>query len=63
MDRYKNMFNGVSAGGGFRTNFEMIVLSKKPPHSNHLSGLLAMFKQKLRQPNEVEIPGVRVTAR
>lgn len=57
------MFNGVSAGGGFRTNFEMIVLSKKPPHSNHLSGLLAMFKQKLRQPNEVEIPGVRVTAR
>ena len=63
MDRYKNMYNGIFAGGGFRTNFEMIVLSKRPPHSNHLTGLLTMFKKKLCQPIPVEVPSVRVTVR
>ena len=57
------MYNGIFAGGGFRTNFEMIVLSKRPPHSNHLTGLLNMFKRKLCQPIPVEVPSVRVTAR
>ena len=49
MDRHKYMYNGVFAGCGFRTNFEMTVMSKKPPHSSHLSGLLAMFKKKITQ--------------
>ena len=26
MDRYKDIFNGFSVGGGLRTNYEMIVL-------------------------------------
>ena len=63
MDRSKHMYNGIFAGGGFRTNFEMIVLSKRPPHSNHLTGLLTMFKRKLCQPISVEVPSVRVTVR
>ena len=63
MDRYKHMYNGVFAGCGFRTNFEMVVLSKKPPHSNHLSGLLTMFKKKLCPSIEIDIPSVRVTVR
>ena len=63
MDRYKNMYNGVFAGCGFRTNFEMVILSKKPPHSNPLTGLLTMFKKKLCPSIEVEIPSVRVTVR
>merc|ERR1712029_903151 len=63
MDRRKSMFLGVSGGQTVKTNYDMIVLSRKPPNCNHLSGLLAMFKSKICQPYRLEVPGVRVTAR
>ena len=64
MDRSKNMFAGVFAGGGIRTDYQMIVLSRKPPQCGHLSGLLSMFKGKISSGSQqLDIPSVRVTAR
>ena len=63
MDRSKYMYNGVFSGYGFRTNFEMIVMSKKPPHASHLAGLLAMFKKKISPSIDIDIPSIKVTVR
>jgi Rab3 GTPase-activating protein catalytic subunit len=65
MDRFKDMFIGVATGGGFRTNYEMIVLNKRPPYCDHLTGLLNMFKSKIKQDcaSDLEIPSVKVSAR
>ena len=63
MERYKVMYAGVGLSGNLRTNYNMIVLSKKPPHCKHLAGILSLFKSKLCQPFKVEIPWVKVTAR
>ena len=57
MDLGKNMFVGVGVSGTVKTNYDMIVLSRKPPNCNHLSGLLGMFKAKICQPYRLEIPG------
>ena len=57
MDRRKSMFVGVGCSGTVKTNYDMIVLSRKPPNCNHLSGLLGMFKAKICQPYRLEIPG------
>ena len=65
MDRYKDMFNGFSVGGGLRTNYEMIVLKKRPPYCDHLTGLLNLFKTKIREncDADVELPSVKVCSR
>ena len=65
MDRFKDNFNGYSIGGGFRTSFEMTVLNKRPPHCDHLTGLLNLFKTKIREncDAETEIPSVKVCTR
>ena len=57
------MFCGIFVGGGIRTDFQMVVLSKKPPQCGHLSGLMSMFKGKINSGSIVDIPSVRVTAR
>jgi hypothetical protein len=63
MERHKNMFVGIFAGGGIRIDFQMVVLARKPPHCGHLSGLLSMFKGKISAGSVVDIPSVRVTVR
>ena len=63
MEKEKSMFAGVGLSSTVKTNYDMIVLSKKPPHCNHLTGLLGMFKSKISQPYRLDIPSVRVTAR
>ena len=63
MERPKNMFLGIFAGAGIRADFQMVVLSKKPPQCGHLSGLLSMFKGKISAGSVVDMPSVRVTAR
>ena len=65
MDKFKDMFNGFSVGGGFRTNYEMIVLNKRPPYCDHLTGLLNMYKSKVKQncDQDIEFPSVKVCAR
>jgi len=63
MERNKSMYMGVLSGGGIRTDFQMVVLSRKPPHCGHLSGLLSMFKGKINSGSLVDIPSIRVTAR
>ena len=63
MDRKKQMYSGIFAGGGIRTDYQMIVLARKPPQCGHLSGLLSMFKGKICSGSAVDIPSVRVTAR
>ena len=65
MDRDSGMFNGIGMGGGFRTNYEMIVLKKRPPYCDHLTGLLTLFKTKIKQDcaSEVDMQSVKVSAR
>ena len=63
MDKKKQMYSGVFAGGGIRTDYQMIVLSRKPPQCGHLTGLLSMFKGKICSGSVVDIPSIRVTAR
>jgi len=63
MDRQKSIYNGIFVGGNVRTDFQMIVLSRKPTHLTHLSGLLSMFKGKITTGSIVDVPSVRVTVR
>ena len=66
MERESQMFNGIGFGGGLRTNYEMIVLKKRPPYCDHLTGLLNLFKSKIRQDCSGEIEmhnSVKVSAR
>ena len=57
MEKEKSMYLGVGASASVKTNYDMIVLTRKPPNCNHLSGLLGMFKAKIRQPYRLDIPG------
>lgn len=65
MDRSKQIFNGFSVGGGLRVNYEMIVLGRRPPHCDHLTGLLNLFKSKIYEnsDSEIELPSVKVCAK
>ncbi len=66
MELSREMFTGVSVvGGNFRTNYDMIVLGRRPPYCDHLTGLLSLFKSKILQDSssDIEIPPVRVTVR
>ena len=65
MNRDSQIYNGVGIGGGLRTNYEMIVLKKRPPYCDHLTGLLNLFKTKIKQDcaSEIDLPSVKVSAR
>ncbi|MGH0148992.1 UNVERIFIED_CONTAM: hypothetical protein FKN15_021176 [Acipenser sinensis] len=46
--KWRRMYAGECQGPGVRTDFEMVHLRKVPNQYNHLSGLLDIFKSKIR---------------
>eukprot|EP00731_Ephydatia_muelleri_P020222 Em0012g1047a len=47
---WRQMYLGVCQGKRVRTNFDMVHLHHTPPQYSHLSGLLDVFKDRLRCP-------------
>ncbi|XP_031828496.1 RAB3 GTPase activating protein subunit 1 isoform X2 [Nomia melanderi] len=44
---WQKMYLGTSIGKGICTHFDMVHLKKVPPHCKYLTGLLALFQQKI----------------
>ncbi|KAK2582517.1 hypothetical protein KPH14_004814 [Odynerus spinipes] len=62
-ESWQKMYFGTSVGRGSCVNFEMVHLKKIPPHCKYLTGLLAVFKQKITEGCGVRLDPVLVSVR
>ncbi|XP_014601093.1 PREDICTED: rab3 GTPase-activating protein catalytic subunit isoform X1 [Polistes canadensis] len=62
-ESWQKMYLGTSVGRGSSVNFEMVHLKKIPPHCKYLTGLLALFKQKITEGCGVRLDPVLVSVR
>ncbi|XP_076283698.1 RAB3 GTPase activating protein subunit 1 [Lasioglossum baleicum] len=60
---WQKMYLGTSIGKGTCTHFDMVHLKKIPPHCKYLTGLLALFKQKVGEGCGVRPDSVMITVR
>ncbi|XP_011173080.1 rab3 GTPase-activating protein catalytic subunit [Solenopsis invicta] len=60
---WQKMYLGCCAGKGTCVNLDMVHLKKVPPHCRYLTGLLALFKQKIGEGVGVKLDSVMVSAR
>ncbi|XP_076642287.1 RAB3 GTPase activating protein subunit 1 [Halictus rubicundus] len=60
---WQKMYLGTSIGKGTCTHFDMVHLKKIPPHCKYLTGLLALFKQKVGEGCGVRLDSVMITVR
>ncbi|XP_044596449.1 rab3 GTPase-activating protein catalytic subunit isoform X2 [Cotesia glomerata] len=60
---WQKYYLGVSVGKGTITHLDMVHLKKTPPHCRHLTGLLALFKQKIGEGSGVRLDPVMVSIR
>nr|XP_033333565.1 rab3 GTPase-activating protein catalytic subunit isoform X1 [Megalopta genalis] len=60
---WQKMYLGTSIGKGICTHFDMVHLKKIPPHCKYLTGLLALFKQKIGEGCGVRLDPVTISAR
>lgn len=54
--KWRQMYVGVCESGDVRVDFDMVHLRQTPSHFGHLSGVLELFKSKLRSPVEQLVP-------
>ncbi|XP_076667332.1 RAB3 GTPase activating protein subunit 1 isoform X2 [Andrena cerasifolii] len=60
---WQNMYLGTSIGKGICIHFDMVHLKKIPPHCKYLTGLLALFKQKIGEGCGVRLDPVMISGR
>ncbi|XP_072752258.1 rab3 GTPase-activating protein catalytic subunit [Anoplolepis gracilipes] len=60
---WQKMYLGYCAGKGTSVNLDMVHLKKVPPHCKYLTGLLALFKQKIGEGCGVKLDSVMVSVR
>ncbi|XP_078043927.1 RAB3 GTPase activating protein subunit 1 isoform X2 [Augochlora pura] len=60
---WQKMYLGTSIGKGITTHLDMVHLKKIPPHCKYLTGLLALFKQKIGEGCGVRLDSVMISAR
>ncbi|XP_008553461.1 rab3 GTPase-activating protein catalytic subunit [Microplitis demolitor] len=60
---WQKYYLGISVGKGTMTHLDMVHLKKTPPHCRHLTGLLALFKQKIGEGSGVRLDPVMVSIR
>ncbi|XP_029053343.1 rab3 GTPase-activating protein catalytic subunit [Osmia bicornis bicornis] len=62
-ESWQKMYLGTSIGKGVCTHFNMVHLKKIPPHCKYLTGLLALFKQKVGEGCGVRLDPVMISIR
>ncbi|XP_076631744.1 RAB3 GTPase activating protein subunit 1 isoform X1 [Colletes latitarsis] len=60
---WQRMYFGTSIGKGICIHFDMVHLKRIPPHCKYLTGLLALFKQKVGEGSGVNLDSVMVSVR
>ncbi|XP_076749790.1 RAB3 GTPase activating protein subunit 1 [Xylocopa sonorina] len=60
---WQRMYLGTSIGKGICTHFDMVHLKKVPSHCKYLTGLLALFKQKIGGSSGVRLDPVMISVR
>ncbi|XP_029166828.1 rab3 GTPase-activating protein catalytic subunit [Nylanderia fulva] len=60
---WQKMYLGCCAGKGTCVNLDMVHLKKVPPHCKYLTGLLALFKQKIGEGCGVKLDSIMVSVR
>ncbi|XP_015108534.1 rab3 GTPase-activating protein catalytic subunit isoform X2 [Diachasma alloeum] len=60
---WQQFYLGISVGRGTMTHLDMVHLKKTPPHCRHLTGLLALFKQKVSDGCGIRLDPVMVSVR
>ncbi|XP_017884521.1 rab3 GTPase-activating protein catalytic subunit isoform X2 [Ceratina calcarata] len=60
---WQKMYLGTSIGKGVCTHFDMVHLKKIPSHCKYLTGLLALFKQKLGENCGLRLDPVMISVR
>ncbi|XP_017796129.1 PREDICTED: rab3 GTPase-activating protein catalytic subunit isoform X3 [Habropoda laboriosa] len=60
---WQKMYLGTSIGKGVCTHFDMVHLKKIPPHCKYLTGLLALFKQKVGEGCGIRLDQVMISTR
>ncbi|XP_020283116.1 rab3 GTPase-activating protein catalytic subunit [Pseudomyrmex gracilis] len=60
---WQKMYLGGCAGKGTSVNLDMVHLKKVPPYCRYLTGLLALFKQKIGEGCGVRIDSTKVSVR
>ncbi|KAK0083783.1 hypothetical protein PV325_008241 [Microctonus aethiopoides] len=58
---WQNSYSGIGVGRGTSSHLDMIHLKKIPPHCRHLTGLLALFKQKITEGCSIRLDPVNVS--
>ncbi|XP_032690945.1 rab3 GTPase-activating protein catalytic subunit isoform X2 [Odontomachus brunneus] len=60
---WQKMYLGGCAGKGTCVHLDMVHLKKIPSHCKYLTGLLALFKQKVREGSSMRLDSVIISAR
>ncbi|XP_034945637.1 rab3 GTPase-activating protein catalytic subunit [Chelonus insularis] len=63
LEPWQKYYLGVNVGKGSIAHLDMVHLKKTPPHCRHLTGFLALFKQKIGEGCGVRLDPVQVSVR
>lgn len=60
---WQKYYLGIGVGRGLSTHFEMVHLKKTPSHCRHLTGLIAIFKQKIGEKCAIKLDPIKISVR
>ncbi|KAF7989236.1 hypothetical protein HCN44_007833 [Aphidius gifuensis] len=60
---WQKYYLGIGVGRGLSTHFEMVHLKKTPSHCRHLTGLIAIFKQKIGEKSTIKLDPIKISVR